>query len=289
MAEVRAESDHLAFAMRSEYPTGTDLPAAPGNHNAGLTAAMPPTTVAYVEMHQVGTNLGFLIRQLLDCIPAGSDGMGFDPDQIQQLLGVPLDEYFDFLVDAAVGVTLDGDSFGAGMVATVDDEAVANSRVATLLSFLRLAGGMGENGITVKDEQHGDATVHVITIPPSTDVFGEPAGADPMSLSVSVANGHLYLGLEDFVTRALDQQPADSLASQPHLQEAINQVGESNTGIVFVDVDAIWSFVESQMPAESRTQYETEGKPFVDPLSDFVVVTRNDNGINDGHGFLYVE
>ena len=56
-----------------------------------------------------------------------------------------------------------------------------------------------------------------------------------------------------------------------------------------MDIDGIWSFAESQMPAEARAEYETEGKPFIDPLSDFVVVTRNDNGINDGHGFLYVE
>ncbi len=66
-------------------------------------------------------------------------------------------------------------------------------------------------------------------------------------------------------------------------------MGASNAGTVFVDFDGIWSFVEAQMPAESRPEYETEGKPFVDPLSDFVVVWRNDNGINDGHGFLYVE
>ncbi len=288
MAEVRAEGDHMSFRMRSEFPTGADLPPAPGNRNAGLTAVMPGNTVAYVEMHQVGANIGFLIDEVLGCMPADSDGAGFDPAQVEQILGVPLDEYFDFLVDGGIAVTLDGDKFGAGLVATVDDEAVANSRVATLLSFARLAGGMGEDGITVTDVQHGTATLHVITLPAPAELFGEPT-AEPLSLAVTLSNGRLYLGLQDFVTTALDQQASDSLAAQPHLQAAINQVGASNTGVVFVDVDGIWSFVESQMPAESRAQYETEGKPFIDPLSDFVVVTRNDNGINDGHGFLYVE
>jgi len=288
MAEVRAEGDHMSFRMRSEFPTGDDLPPAPGNRNAGLTAVMPGNTVAYVEMHQVGTSIGFLINQVLGCMPAGSDGAGFDPAQVEQILGVPLDEYFDFLVDSGMAVTLDGDKLGVGLVATVDDEAVANSRVATLLSFARLAGGMGENGITVTDVQHGTATVHVIELANSGSL--SPDGlSGPISFSVGVANARLYLGTEDFVTKALDQQAADSLAAEPHLQSAFNQVGASNTGVVFVDVDGIWLFVESQMPAESRSQYETEGKPFIDPLSDFVLVTRNDNGINDGHGFLYVE
>ena len=110
-----------------------------------------------------------------------------------------------------------------------------------------------------------------------------------MSFAVSVEAGKLYLGLADFVTTALDQQAADSLAAQPHLKAAVDQIGASNTGVVFVDFDGIQSFLESQMPAESRAEYESEGKPFIDPLSDFVVVTRNDSGINDGHGFLYVE
>ena len=288
MAEVRAEGDHLSFRTRSEFPSGTDLPPAPGNRNAGLTSVMPGNTVAYAEMHQVGANVGFLIGQLLDCIPAVSEGMAFDPAQIEQILGVPLDEYFDFLVDAGFAVTIDGDEFGAGFVATVDDEAVANSRVATLLAFLRLAGGTGSDGITVTDEQHGNATIHVITIPALSEIFAEPADT-PTSISVSVAGGRLYIGVADFVTKAMDQQAGDSLAAEQHLQEAINEVGASNTGMVFVDLDGVWSFVESKMAGETRSQYETEGKPFVDPLSDFVVVTRNDNGINDGHAFLYVE
>jgi hypothetical protein len=289
MGEIRAESDHLSFNTRTEFPTGEGLPPVPSNHDSGLTSSMPGNTVAFLEARQVGTSIGFLVNQFLGCIPADSGGMGFDPDQIQQVLGVPLDEYFDFLVDAGLGVTLDGDEFGFGMIATVDDEAVANARVATLLSFVRLSGGLGENGITVKEEQHGTATINVINIPQPPDVFGEPVEGDPISVSVSVANGRLYLGLDDFVTKAMDQQSADSLASQPHLQAAVNEVGASNTGVVFVDIDAIMSFVEAQVPESERGSYETEGKPFIDPLADLVIVSRTDNGINDGHGFLYVE
>ncbi|HET6462222.1 MAG TPA: hypothetical protein VFH33_00350, partial [Candidatus Krumholzibacteria bacterium] len=48
-------------------------------------------------------------------------------------------------------------------------------------------------------------------------VPGAPA-TPPVKLSVAVSNGHLYLGTDDFVATALDQDPVTSLASNARLQ-----------------------------------------------------------------------
>ena len=118
-----------------------------------------------------------------------------------------------------------------------------------------------------------------------------PVFATVLILSLTVIGGRLYLGLNDFVTTALDQDAASSLASDPHLQSALAEVGTSNSGMFYVDVPQVLEFAESSGGGrtEDQAHFDSDVKPFLDPLAPFVVVTRNDDGINSGHGFLYVE
>jgi hypothetical protein len=185
-------------------------------------------------------------------------------------------------------VTLNDDKLGVGVVATVDDENVARTRVERLLAFARLAGGSGNADFTVEEQQHGDATVTVITLPSATVLPGEPSPATPQTVAVTVSGGRLYLGLNDFVTTALDQSAADSLAGNPQLTAALNEVGASNSGMFFVNVPQVLGWLERQSP-EAGSKLSDDQKQFLDPLAPFVVVTTNDNGINSGHGFVYVE
>jgi hypothetical protein len=288
LGEVRAEDDHLSFNVRSTYPSGEGLPPAPSNKSTDLAESMPASTVAYLEMRQVGANVKFLVQQLLKCMDT-SQSEGFDPSQLQALIGTAPEDYFDFLVDAGLGVTSASDKFGVGLVATVDDENVARTRVERLLSALRLAGGMGGAGITVEEQQHGDTTITAVTI--AGDSVAEPGqpAPPPIKLSVAVSNGRLYLGLDDFVATALDQEPATSLATDARLQSALAEVGNENSGLAYLDIGGLRGYVESAMPADERAHYDAEVKPFIAPLDSFVVVTRNDNGTNAGNGFLYVE
>ena len=64
----------------------------------------------------------------------------------------------------------------------------------------------------------------------------------------------------------------------------------SNALAIATVTEALRGFLAANLLPEINFAVDvTARKPFVDPLSDFVVVTRNDNGINDGHAFLYVE
>jgi len=284
MGEVRAEADHLAANIRSEFPSGGNLPAAPSNKRSALAESMPAGTLAYMEMRQVGAGIRYLVGELMSCIGSAAPG-GFDISQIEQLIGTAPENYFNFLDDAAIALTLTDGRPGGGLVATVDDENVARARVTQLLSMVRLAGGLG-GGLTIEEQEHGDATITVISF---DGELMQQGAAPSISISITVAGGRLYLGLDDFVTAALDRAAADSLASSPRLQQALSATGAENSGIIYVDVSGIRRFLEATMPMEGRANYETEAKPFLEPATHFVMVSRNESGTNAIHAFLYVE
>jgi hypothetical protein len=280
LGEVRAESDHLQVEVRAEAPHVEGLPQFP-NRNSGLAATMPSDTVAYLEYRAIGQSIKYYVGKLLQCLP--SDGTSFSPDQLRQMLGTAPEDYFDFLEDVAIGVTVRDDKFGGGLIATVNDETVARVRMERILSALRLAAG-ARGGITIEEQPHGDATITVVSL-------GDQLvpGTNIPSLAVSVAGGRVYLGLDDFVARALDQAEADSLASAPRLVSALDAAGHDNAGLVYVDLAALRGFVEKMIPAAERPRYESEVKPFVEPISKLVMVSRNEQGIYSSNVFLYVE
>lgn len=282
LGELRAEADHIAANIRSQYPTAGNLPPAPANRRTALAESMPAGTLAYVEMRQIDAGIKYLVDELLSCMNGTAPG-GIDLSLIEQFIGTTPQDYFDFLDDAAFAVTLNDGKVGGGLVATVDDENVARARVERLLAAVRLAGGLG-GGLTIEEEQHGNAAITVIRFAAA----GLPVGEAP-SMSITVSGGRMYLGLDDFVTAALDRTAADSLAAAPRLQQALSGAGAENAGIVYVDIAAMRGFLESMMPVGARADYDTEAKPFLEPITHLIVISRNDGGINVGHGFLYVE
>jgi hypothetical protein len=280
VGEVRAESDHLALNVRTQIPSGASFAATP-NRRTTLMESMPSNTVAYAELRGVGAAIKSSVEQLLSC--AGTSG-GFDMSQLNAILGTAPQDYFDFVQDAGVAVTATTDGkFGFGLIATVDDENVARTRVERILTAIRLAAGFG-GGMTIEEQEHAGATITVIHLG-----TGLLPGQELPTVAVTVANGRVYVGLDDFVTGALDRTAADSLASSTRLQAPISEVGSENAGVVYVDIAALRDMVENLMPAADRTRYETEIKPFVEPITHFVVVNRTENGINVSHAFLYVE
>lgn len=280
LGEVRAEADHLAVTMRSQIPGGGNLPPAAPNKRSTLAESMPAEALVYVEFRQVGAVVKFGVEEALACLTPALGG--FDVSQLEQILGVAPQDYFDFLDDAAIALTSIGGKPGGGLIATVDDENVARTRVERLLSAARLAAIGG--GVTIEEQQHGGATITVVRLGAGAFPNGEA-----QSIAVTVTGGRLYLGVDDFVTAAIDRAAADSLATAPRLQTALTSAGSENAGVVYLNIAALRGLIEGNMPVESRTQYDTEVKPFLEPINQFVVVNRTEGGINVGHAFLYVE
>lgn len=280
LGEVRAESDHMAVTMRSQIPSGGNLPPAAPNKRTALAESLPADTIAYVELRQVGALLKSGAEQALSCLAPALGG--FDVRQLEGLIGTAPQDYFNFIGDAAIAVTSTDGRLGGGLIATVDDENVARIRLERLLSVARLGTMAGD--ITIEEQQHGAATITVIKF--GGGLF--PLAETP-SIAVTITGGRLYLGVDDFVSATIDRAAAGSLASAPRLQAALTAAGSENAGVVYLNITALRGAIEGNMPAESRTGYDTEVKPFLEPITHLIMVNRTESGINVGHAFLYVE
>lgn len=280
VGEVRAEPDRLAIVSRSERSAGSALPPMPANTTTTLAERMPADSLAYVELRDVGQSLGFLIEQVL--APGSGAEAPLETRVIEQLLGTPPQDFLDFLGDVAVSVAPAGDGYRAGLVATVDDEAIAGQRIERLLAAVRALSAFG-GGLTVEEQAHGDAMLTVI------GVNGLVPGISLGSIAVTVEDGRLLIGMDSFVIEALDRQASHSLAAQPRFHEPISAVGASNAGITFVDVGAVRAAAEQFLPDGEALRYQTEVRPFIEPLDRLVVVNLTEGSISVGHVFLYVE
>ena len=281
LAEVRAEGDRMTLTARAR-PSVTDGLPLPPNEPSVLSASMPSDTLAYFEVRQLGASSSHRLGRLLDCI-SGMEG-GPDLGRLETLLGTAPESYLDFVDDAAVAVTFaDGDPAG-GMVATVDDEAIARTRVERLLSAIRALAGLGD-GIAVTEQEHGGATLTVITIEGGLS----SEGLSSTSFAITVANGRLYLGMGDFVVKALDRTGGDSLSSNPKFSAAFSAGGTISAGIGYLDLARLRTLAEAHLDPADGMRYETESRPFIEPLSHVAFVARTENDIVVSNVFLYVE
>ena len=281
IGEARAQNDHLVFTERVQVPTIAGVSAAPNYRPADIAARAPQDAVLFYELPQLGASVRVLVKELLDC--AGAGGGTLDPGSFQTLLGTAPEDFFDFVVDAALIVTNNDGLYGGGIVATVDDETVARVRVERLLTAVRALAQLG-GAVTIEERQHGQATITVIR------ASGLPAEVPFQSLALTVTGGHLVMGLDDFVTRVIDQTAADSLAATPRFKAALAAAGGANSyAAMFLDIGAIRASLEGLIPPDSRAQYDSEIKPFVEPIDYLMVVGDSDNGIGVSHMFLYVK
>ncbi len=281
LGEMRAETDHLAVAVRAERPADVELPPLPANKSTNLAGAVSADSIFYAEFRQVGQDIGFALERLLE--PTASGGsLPVDMAMLEQFLGTAPQDFFDFVDDVAVSVAYPNNSLEAGLVATVDDEVIARQRVDRLISTLGSLAAFG-GGVTVEEQQHGDATITVIGV-------GSLLGENPISsVSVTVSGGRMLLGVGDFVVNALDRAAADSLAAQAEYSTAVAAGGSANAGVMYLDIAALRGVAEGMIPVPMRALYEQQQKPFLTPLSHMVVVSTTDGPITVGHMFLYVE
>ncbi|MEP7361593.1 MAG: DUF3352 domain-containing protein, partial [Chloroflexota bacterium] len=232
MGEIRADGDHLSLTMRTEHPADADLPPLPSNHGSTLADLAPKDALVYAEVHDVGQAISWIIQRGVQELPSASGGVPIDLSSMQQLLGSPPQEFFDFIVDAAVSISGTSANPVYGLVASVDDMAIATSRVQKITALLHMLTQFG-GGVTFTDETHGAAQVTVVKFAASGS-----AGSDT-TLALSLSNGHLLIGTHAFVINALDRTRDQSLATRPDFQAALSAGGTSNAGVAFVDIAAL--------------------------------------------------
>jgi hypothetical protein len=111
----------------------------------------------------------------------------------------------------------------------------------------------------------GDVSVTVFRL------HGMPGMEMPFSsFSYAVADGRLLMGIDDFVTQALDGGPAASLAESARYSRALTAAGAENGGLLFVDISGLRGLIEGLLPPGEAAEYE-ELKPYLEPFGQLVI------------------
>jgi hypothetical protein len=247
VGQLRTEAEHMLFEMRMQPRAGQTLPDLPANRSTQLAAAFATDVVGYGEVRDVGQGIRQMFDQFGDTL---GDGGAPLPVDVEQLLGTDLESFFDFIGDAAIGVEVEGETIGAGMIALLTDEDVARQRIERLTAALRMAVAFGgaDVPLAIDETTHGGARLTVVR------VRGDDAGDLPFaSLAYGVSGGRLYLGIDDFVTDALDRGNGAGLASDARYRSALTAAGESNGGIFYLNVSRVRSLLEDQLSQRERT------------------------------------
>lgn len=269
-AAVRAEGG--AFVVDTVMPHMTALGAAKSSESR-LPALLPPTTVALVEGHDVGETLQ-KAKELLGGDPAMAEGIKGVEDALALVGGYG--GIVDWMGEVGLAITADGDSIGGGLVVTPLDAAAAERLFGQLRGFIALAGG--SSGLKVTEESHAGATIVVIDLGNLSDLAGmatDGAIEAPANLKIAyaVTDDVVVLGYgTDFVKAVLDARTGDSLAKSERFASALKLVDKAHGSLVWLDLAATRSLVESQIPADQKGAYETEIKPYLDAFDSVIGV-----------------
>ncbi|MBX3029131.1 MAG: DUF3352 domain-containing protein [Chloroflexi bacterium] len=273
-------SDRLIIAGDVQYPASVPVPTL---RESDLASRFPAGQLAWFEVRDVGETFHTIIEQTLAQVEAMEPGSTAQLAQIERILGVPVEELLDPVEDLAIGVWQDADGrFAMGIGATLTDEAAARQRVTTLLALARMGLANAPITVTQTDVEGIEVTTFGVE-----DAGG--MGAMPIDPSVSIAlgDGHLFIGIGDFAAAAITRDAATSLASDARYQDALAIAGSPNAGLVWVDIAAIQSTIESMGLADA--EYTTEVKPWLDALDQVVVSSTSDeDGIVSGQLVLLV-
>jgi hypothetical protein len=285
-AALRADSDHLG--LDAIVVPGPAMPA-PAVRETALASRFPAETTLYLEVRDVGATFRSLVSQIkASIVPTLDEESREDLEQLERILGTPLESYLDFLEDAAIGVGHGDSSIDAGIIATVTDEVVAQERISQIVGQLRLAGVQEGVPFTVSQSDVNGVTVTTVAIDPVAANLPPNLPIQPQ-VELATGEGLVLLGIGDFVTQALQRDPAASLATNPRYTTAVAEAGTPNAGLVWLDVASAIALIETFIPEDELAAYQTNVKPFLEPLDSFVAsATVTDTGALRGRSLLYV-
>jgi len=249
---------------------------------------MPSTSAFYLESRDVGQTIKSTVEQAMDqfdeMLPESQ------LEQVEDFLGAPTEDFLLWLEDTAVSVSLDGDQVSFGMAATITDTTIAAQRVERLTTAVRAAAAFGEVPFEIEEVDVAGSLVTTIqpvsdpSVPLPDDLPFEP------SLSYGIHEDVFYLGMGDFVTDAMQQSESDSLAGNAAYSTALEASGgDTNTGVMYLDIASIRSFGERMVPDAERAEYDLEAKPYLEALDRFIVTGITTDGGNAARALLYVE
>jgi hypothetical protein len=243
-----------------------------GSAESTLPAVLPPTTIAFIEGHDVGKALEQL-KTTLAADPQLTDGVTQLDDALKLVGGYGA--LVDWMGEGGIAVTRDGDTIDGGIVITPTDKAAADRLFTQLRAFVALAGAT--SGISVTDEAYGDATITVVDLGDLSSLAGAMTGGSvsgiPANITIaySITDKVIAIGSgTGFVKAVLDARTGDSLAGSDRFSSALGAVDKSHGSLLWLDVAGIRSFAETQLPASAKSDYDTNTKPYLDAFDSVI-------------------
>jgi len=154
---------------------------------------------------------------------------------------------------------------GGTLTVGTDSNAEAQRFVATLVGTLFC----GCSPSSVHNEQYGDTVVSTVALPP--DLAG---GIAP---SWAVYRGWIIAGSSPAqVKAAVDAaRSGATLATNPDYTAVMSQVGSSNNGSLFVDIQPLLGAIRATLSPAEQAQFDKDVAPNVTPLKAFGVAVHN--------------
>jgi hypothetical protein len=252
----------IRFEARAVQPEGAaPLPVGP----SALADDVPAATLVYAETHDVGAAIGALLAQLKT--QPGVQALGLPIETIEGLFGARLEELFAWVGDVAIAGWSTGGEPGGALVAEVTDAATADARIRQLQALVELAGIGG--AVTFTTSTVEGATVTNVSF---------AADDEPVTVSFTVSDGLFVLGLGESSVRAvLSVTPETALASDAGYEATMSAAGPStNAGSAYVDLRGLREAAEALIPADQRSRYEAEIRPWLLPFDQIGAVTYQD-------------
>ena len=227
----------------------------------GSLALMPRSAYAAGML----TGLKQTVQGLIGSI---GSGFGFDINSVLQQIGLtgPNGILNHLSGDAGLDLTPSATSIPGGAIVIGTDSASAAQQFAESL-LQTLCGTDCSSSITT--EQDGDATISTLPVP-----FLDTPGFDP---SWSMYHGWIVIGSSPQQVRAaIDaDRSGHTLATNPDYTAVMSQVGGSNNGSLFIDIQPMLRAIRATLSPADQSQFDTDVAPNLKPLKAFGVATHN--------------
>ncbi len=288
--DVRAADGN--FVLDSVSPALASSPTT--NRTSDLAAVAPSTTVALLDLHDVGQTLGSIRTQA-----AAEPKLQPYVKQVDNVLGLVggFDAAIGWIGDAGLAVTRDGATVSGGILIRPQDGAAARHLFTQIRSLADLAGAT--SGTSITDADYKGATLTTVDLsalaPLLKSVTGSSLGGmsipSDLKLVYAVTDKVVILTLDtSFAKAVIDaSQGGDSLAKDARFTALQNKVGAQTTGLMYLDVTATREIVEGLLPAASRAKYDSDVRAYLLPFDALISSGTYDNGLNRGTMILSVK
>jgi len=112
---------------------------------------------------------------------------------------------------------------------------------------------------------------------------GLPSGS---AIGFAIKDKTFYLAFgEAYLKKLVELTPDASLGQATRFSDALKAAGGPATGgaLLYVDITAIRTLIEAQLPADARTKYEQEIKPYLLPLDQIISAAVQDGADQQTH------